>query len=383
MARTKKTTKAKEPVRIRFKQLANGNQSIYLDIYTAGKRSYEFLHLYLIPDVDATSKTANDNTMKAATQIKAQRVIEINNKKAGIKDNTGKGKMLLIDWLDEYLKRQTNKGRQTPMSIPALKRMCVAYQGEGVMMQDVNKSYVLGFISYIHKYISPKTQKPLSQTAQHNYCACFTCALNAAVRDEIINGNPFNMIDKTDRIKAPESQRCYLTIDEVKRLIQTPCRRDDVKRAFLFSCYCGLRISDVHKLTWDKVVKDGEQWRIEITMQKTKAPLFLPLSQQALKWMPDRGNAKPTDKVFSTLPTCWSCDVALKPWTADAGISKNVTFHVARHTFATMMLTLGADLYTTSKLLGHTNVRVTQIYAKIINKKKDDAVHLADNIQWE
>lgn len=57
-----------------------------------------------------------------------------------------------------------------------------------------------------------------------------------------------------------------------------------------------------------------------------------------------------------------------------------ILFHVARHTFATMMLTLGADLYTVSKLLGHTSVRMTQVYAKIINQKKDEAVNLVNGL---
>ena len=57
-----------------------------------------------------------------------------------------------------------------------------------------------------------------------------------------------------------------------------------------------------------------------------------------------------------------------------------LAFHLSRHTFATMMLTLGADLYTTSKLLGHTDVRMTQVYAKIVNKKKDEAVNLVNGL---
>lgn len=70
----------------------------------------------------------------------------------------------------------------------------------------------------------------------------------------------------------------------------------------------------------------------------------------------------------------------IKKWAAAAKITKKVSFHTARHTFATMMMTLGTDLYTTSKLLGHTNVRTTQIYAKIVDKQMDDAVNLLDGL---
>lgn len=85
--------------------------------------------------------------------------------------------------------------------------------------------------------------------------------------------------------------------------------------------------------------------------------------------MPERGDKTPDDRVFD-LPSTMIVNKRLKPWAEAAGISKHFTFHTARHTFATMMLTLGADLYTTSKLLGHTDVRMTQVYAKIVNKKK-------------
>ena len=70
----------------------------------------------------------------------------------------------------------------------------------------------------------------------------------------------------------------------------------------------------------------------------------------------------------------------LKTWAQKAGISKHISFCTARHTFATMMLTLGADIYTTSQLLGHTDIRTTQIYAKIVNRKKDEAINLVNGL---
>lgn len=177
-------------------------------------------------------------------------------------------------------------------------------------------------------------------------------------------------------LKGTTYHREFLTVDEVKRLIETPCRRPDIKGAFLFSCFCGLRISDVKGLQWKNVIKDGEKIHIQITQYKTKRPLFLPLNKQALRWMPERGNAGDEDFVFPPLSKNMT---VLDVWAKDAGISKHVTFHVSRHTFATMELTMGADLYTTSKLLGHTEVKTTQIYAKIVNSKKEEAVSLLDS----
>ena len=113
-------------------------------------------------------------------------------------------------------------------------------------------------------------------------------------------------------------------------------------------------------------------------MKKTREPLYLPLNKQALSYLPVRGLAASTDVVFKTLPELAYVNKHLKTWAAAAGITKNVSFHISRHTFATTSLTLGADLYTTSKLLGHASIQTTQIYAKIVNSKKDEAVALFD-----
>lgn len=116
-----------------------------------------------------------------------------------------------------------------------------------------------------------------------------------------------------------------------------------MKQAFLFSCYCALRISDVVGLTWGDIHKDGEQWRVFTVMEKTNDPIYLPLSKQAMKWLPERGDAKDEDKVFD-LPSESRICIILDKWAKAAGINKHVTYHVSRHTFATMMLTLDVDI---------------------------------------
>ena len=123
----------------------------------------------------------------------------------------------------------------------------------------------------------------IKPATQANYYRCFSGALNAAVRAEIILSNPFDKIASVEKIRVPESAREYLTIDEVKQLIATECKRENVKNAFLFSCFCGLRISDIFAITWGQITQDGEQMRLQLKMQKTKDPLYLPISEQAQK----------------------------------------------------------------------------------------------------
>lgn len=369
MAKKKQTKKAKEPIRIRFKQLANGNQSIYLDCYREGKRSYEFLKLYIVPETDEATRLQNQNTMQAAMAIKSQRLIDMANDEAGITKVSQRSKMLLIDWMRYYSGQKKKNGQSDAFSkqIDKSIRHLLFYKGDKVTMREVDKAYCMGFLDYLNAL-------NLANVTTAGYFRCLNCALNLAVKEEILPYNPITKISSDQRIKIPESTREYLTVDEVKTLIAADCINEATKRAYLFSCFCGLRYSDIKALTWGDVLLDGEQYRVKIVMVKTQKTLYLPLSKEALRWMPERGDAKDTDKVFSLPSQCY-LNVVLRTWAANSGLTKHVTFHTARHTFATLELTAGAELYTVSKLLGHTQVKTTQIYAKIIDKKKDEAVN--------
>ena len=195
-----------------------------------------------------------------------------------------------------------------------------------------------------------------------------------------MHDSPVKVIAAVDRIHRPESKRECVLVDELIKRSATDCpTRPAVKQALLLSCDCAVRISDVVGLTWGDIHKDGDQWRVFTVMEKTNDPIYLPLSKQAMKWLPERGDAKDEDKVFD-LPSESRICIILDKWAKAAGINKHVTYHVSRHTFATMMLTLDVDIYTTSKLLGHKNISTTQIYAKIIDQKKDEAVNRVNDI---
>lgn len=378
MIKIPKQPKVKEPVRVRYKTLSDGSQSVYLDIYRDGKRQYEFLKLYLIPETSTAAKVQNKATLAAVNTIKSQRIIELTNNVAGLKNTSQRSKLLLLDWMQTYKENQEKKGVRGSGKLIGNTMNVLRSFNEKATMRDINRDFCLALIDYMRNTYISANGKKLSQFTCISYFGCFRGALNVAVREDILGENPINKLNTDEKIKMPESKREFLTIDEVKTLIDTPCRREDVKGAFLFSCYCGLRISDVLALKWKDVDCTGGQWHISIVMQKTRQPLYLPLSMQARKWMPERGGADEEEAVFSTLPCEDTCNALIKPWIKEAGITKHVTYHVSRHTFATMMLTLGADLYTVCKLLGHTDVKTTQIYAKIINKKKDDAIGLID-----
>ena len=372
----KRNSKSKEPVRIRFKKLANGSVSVYLAINVNGRRTYDYLKLYLVPETDQTAKLQNRQTMEAVYAIKAQRILQITNGAAGIKKDL-RNKMRLVDWLKIYQDRQVNKGKRGAKRwVRTMIFVIEGYDGgKDATLADIDHQWLTDFMIYLmNDYVTYKKTKLTNGTVD-NYLRCLKAAFNVAVEEGIMPTNPMLALDRS-HLKGTTYEREFLSVEEVKKLIDTPCRRPDIKGAFLFSCFCGLRISDVRSLQWKHVVTAGGKTYLKITQFKTRRPLSIPLSRQALRWMPERGNAEEDEYIFPPLSKNMT---VLDDWAKEAGINKHVTFHVSRHTFATMELTMGADIYTTSKLLGHTSVATTQIYAKVINSKKEEAVSLLDS----
>lgn len=335
MARVRKPAKVKEPIRLRMKPLSDGSKSLYLDIYRDGKRSYEYLKMYIIPETDNNARKQNQVTMTAANAIKSKRIIELANGEAGIENRE---KVFLLDWMNTYKENQEKRGKKDGNQIKVTIRILKDYKGERVTMDQIDKAFCQDYIDYLLTEYRPKGKRVTNFTL-HTYYRILNGALNAAVRAEIIKVNPFTKINNSDKIRLPESKRSYMTIEEVRALIATPMENEEVKRAYLFSCFCGLRVSDIIGLKWKDVFNDRGQCRLAVSMQKTKEPIYLPLSPEALKWMPERGNKTAEDHVFD-LPSSSMMNILIKPWAKAAGIDKRFTFHTARHTFATTIVLL-------------------------------------------
>jgi integrase len=332
-----------------------------------------------VPSSSPLIKSQNDATLSAANAIKNKRLLEYTNNRAGLINTSTLAKQKLRDWMETFRKAQAKKGVKDHNLIYSTIHALSQYNID-IQLRDINRKYCIGLTNFLRNdYLTERGEHLMPYTAI-NYLACVRNALNMAVREGILSVNPFNQLSAQDKIKTPESKREYLTIEEVRRLEGTPCEYEFAKRAFLFGCYCGLRISDIRRLKWSDLIKDGNNYRINIVMHKTQSPIYLPLSKKAINWVPVRKDMSDDALLFPGLPKQISAPLYLSAWVKAAGITKRITFHASRHTFATMMLTLGVDLYTVSKLLGHSKIETTQIYAKIINKKKDDAVNLIDEM---
>lgn len=353
-------------VALRQRRLKSGNISLYLDIYTAGRRSYEYLNLYLTGGSSRIDRENDRQTLALAEAIRAKRLVELRNGKWGF--DSEKGGVSLHAYLARCVEKRRAMDSDGWHNWANTARVVALYERRDILLSEIDKKWAEGFKAYLSAHYKP--------TSAGSHYRRFRCAINEALAAELLQNSPLQGVKG---IPSPQPERCYLTIDEVRELTRTQCDNDVVRRAFLFCCLTGLRRSDVERLEWTQVSQMGEFTRITFVQKKTGGLMYLDISDEAVALMGNRAEGV----VFKGLPSPSFTNLLLKRWALDAGIRKNISFHTARHTFATMMLTVGVDLYTTSKLLGHTNVATTQIYAKIVDKSKQDAVKKLPSILSE
>lgn len=348
----------------------NDSISLYLDYYHKGKRKTEYLRLYLTPNPQTkTEREVNKKTKQLAETICAQRQIEIQNGIYGFRD-IEKLKGSFITYVSTLVeKKNTSAGNYGNWN--SMLKHLMAFCPHDVSFQDIDKIFVERFRDYLDKDAIARAGKKLSQNSKYSYYGKFAAALKHAVKDGILKMNPATGVEY---FKQGEPQREFLTLDELQRAANTECELPLLKKAFIFSAITGLRWSDIEKLIWSEVQHSKEMgYYIRFRQKKTKGAETLPISEQARELLGEEG--EPKDKIFKDLHySAWS-NLKLQQWMMKAGITKSITFHCARHTYATLQLTLGTDIYTVSKLLGHKELRTTQIYAKVIDDKKKDAAN--------
>lgn len=367
----------KEPVRLREKKLASGGVSLYLDFYVNGRRSYEFLKLYLVPEKSRTDKERNRQTLQLANAIKAKRIVETQSNAHGFAPSRDASKVRFFDFFRSCCEDERKEGSRGSYDhwMSCLHHLEVFERDNLITFAKVTPEWVRGFRDYLDRRavtwsrygFERKGGKGLSETTKLGYFNKLKTALGVAVKRHIIPSNP---ADEVEGFRRRDSARMYLTQDEVRRLASTPCGNGTVRSAFLFSCLTGLRRSDVERLRWEDVHDQNGLVRIIFTQKKTGGQEYLDIAPQAATLMGDRGDGL----VFSELVSPARTNLILHKWVARAGIRKHISFHCARHTFATLMLDIGTDIYTVSKLLGHRELTTTQVYAKILDKAKQEAV---------
>ena len=217
----------------------------------------------------------------------------------------------------------------------------------------------------------------LSQNSAATYFAIVKAGLHRAFIDEYLT---VDIAAKVKGIPDVKVKRETLTLEEAEMLAKTPCENEVLKRAFFFAVLTGIRLCDIQDLTWGEIAQTGSGWRVDFTQRKTHVVDYLPINEQAYSLCGERGEQN--QRVFEGLTGSSWISRPLKKWIEASGIKKHITFHCSRHTFATLQLEHDTDIYTIKGMLGHTNVKTTQIYAHIVDKSKRnaaDVIHI-DNL---
>lgn len=367
--------KDRSSITLRQRTLPSGRTTLYLDIICNGRRKVESLKLFLVPETSRADKQKNKETLKLAEAIRAKRVVEVRNREFGFKSDYAED----TNFHDYYVAITEKRLGAESMGNWGNWRSCLKHLEKydpdlkKLSFADIDREWVQGFRDYLEREACDHRQRindrPLSRNSRLSYFNKLRACLNQAFEERVISVNPALGVE---RFKEADGTRMYLTVDEVKTLVQTGCECPGIKRAFLFSCLTGLRRSDVVRLAWRDVQRQGDFARIIFRQKKTGGQEYLDITPQAAELMGERG--LPEERIFDGIPSPGCTNEVLKRWVLRAGIDKEITFHCARHTFAVMMLDLGVDIYTVSKLLGHRELSTTQIYAKVLDKNKQAAV---------
>ena len=275
-----------------------------------------------------------------------------------------------IEYLEECIKkRQTRNSATNTVSWKRTLEFLKQFTGETLLFKNLNTRFIEEFRSFLLSSPCGDTKnRIITQNTAAGYFSVFKSALKQAFIDGYFT---VDLSAKIKNIQKTETRREFLTVEELNRLASTPCAHPVVKRAALFSALTGLRHCDIQKMKWGEIQIAENQVRINFTQQKTKGVEYMPISEQALELCGEPRNLE--QFVFENLPDPTWCIRPLNKWLQAAAITRKITFHCFRHTFATLQLSNGTDIYTVSKMLGHTDIKTTQIYAKVIDEKKQKA----------
>lgn len=364
--------------RLSEKSKENGKKqmsSLYLAYISrpGAKVQYEWLNLHIFENPKTNiEKDHNKQTMILAESIKAKRLLDQQTSNHGFASNI-KGKVSFLQYFKKMADRKREDSNGNYGNWQSVYEHLKTYIGKKEYSLDqIDEDFLEGFKQYLQSDITRRGKKQkLKANSALSYYNKVKASLREAYINKMIKDNPSNRVKG---LKEGENHRQFLTLEELQLIANTQCKNEILKIAFLFSSLTGLRWSDVKALRWEKIrYTEGAGWSLEYVQKKTKSAEVLPLSHQAVKLLGDRQEgAKP---IFSSLCYNTHMNRQLQDWIDDAGVKKKITFHCARHTFATLQLSMDTDIYTVSKLLGHKHLKTTEIYTKVIDKRKIEAAN--------
>ncbi|OFY97852.1 MAG: hypothetical protein A3K10_09850 [Bacteroidetes bacterium RIFCSPLOWO2_12_FULL_31_6] len=367
-------------IKVRTKELSNGRLSIFLDYYPPikgpnGKLTRrEFLKRYnLKHPKNQDEKRLNRENMFFADTVRLAREKDMLNEQNGLYNSRNNTKDFIEYFrilCEDRMESDGNYGNWL-----STLRYLIAFTSDTCKMSDINEEFCNKFKDYLLKANRLNTVKglKLSQNSALSYFNKFRCAVNEAYDARLINENPLRRVKG---IKQKETKREFLTQEELQLLVNTECELEALKKAALFSALTGLRWSDIKSLKWEDIQKTGSGYFLHLIQQKTDDVMMHPINEKAVILLGEAG--EPKENVFEGLKYSDSNNHKLKLWVLKAGINKKIGLHNFRHTYATLMLNKGVDIFTVSKMLGHKNIKTTLIYSKVLTETKVNAANLID-----
>ncbi|SMO83634.1 site-specific integrase [Gracilimonas mengyeensis] len=366
------------------KQTKSGKISLYLEYYkgtvktedgkTKAVRDYEYLDLYLKDNPQTKQeRQTNKETLELAKSIKAKRELEIKNGQYGFKRSGSSNADFMAFFRKQRDNRESNENTYNNWD-STYKHLESFVGSDSLPFKRLDQKFCEEFLEYL-KNVKKTDGNPLASASVGSYFSKFRAGLKKAVKKRYLSHNPASDVEAPS-IKTPKRE--HLTVDELKAVAKEECRYPVLKNAFLFACLTGLRWSDIQKLTWSEIEQNEDGWRVVFHQKKTDGLQYVEIPDNAKQYLTDP--KAPEVRVFKGLKYSSYMNVALQRWMMEAGITKNITFHCARHTYAILQLQHGADIYTVSKLLGHKNIKTTQIYADIVDQKRKEAVNRLNSI---
>ena len=355
-------------VTLRTRPLKNGMLSYYLDYYpgyrdqeTMKTIRHEGLNIYIYANPkNERERNFNATMSEKAEAIRCRRFESIVNDRYDFFDRH----KLKADFL-EYYRKQLRKHDQ---KWEFVYHHFYNFVHGKCTFEEIDIDLCNKFREYLLNAKQLRRDGHISKNSASGYWSTFRGLLKILYRNRLIKTNINDFLDK---IETEDTPKDYLSVEELYKLAETPCKKPILKTAALFSCLTSLRISDILSLQWHEIVDFAAGGKCVHTItQKTKTEDIIPISDEALQligYSPEK-----TGLVFKGLKRSWT-QQPMKEWIREAGITKNITFHSYRRTYATLQGAAGTDIRTIQSNMAHKSITTTQRYMKVVDSNKREA----------
>lgn len=398
--------RVKDNPKLEQRVLSDGRISLYLEYYLgrqsepildefgepvlyesgkmAGKPKFKVTHLrkketlpyYLIAKPRTPiEREENNRILKLAQSIRYEREQQFIENKEGFRLKKKNNDINFLDYYQSYIDSYTKKDkrnielsfkrfndflRDTPEYNKYMKR---------ITPQQIDRDMIMAFVEYLQS-------RSVGEGA-HTLYARFKKVVAYAFEHGVFLKNPCNKI--TIKIDRGVLKKDVLSQEEMQQLISTHYQRENpnIRRAFIFCLYTGLRFCDVKDLTFGNV--DFANRLLKFEQNKTKghsanSGVVTPLNDGLLKLIGEPAEPGNRNELIFPLPSYEMCLKALKRWVSRAGINKHISWHCARHSFAVNILNNGANIKTVASLLGHSGLQCTEQYTRAVDSLKQQAI---------